>query len=200
MGIHRFGITPDDDHPVDPIDDPFAPVQTELSPRQLAVARDTYDNCVADLDEQLGRLIDELERRAVLDNTWVIVVADHGESFGEHAGVFRHGTSLYQTELHVPLLIIPPVGARGAAGRVVAEPVSLRDLATTITSVAGFQGSAEFPGESLARYSAATAPTAPVDPDSAADRAIAEVVPFDPRNPDPAQMLEPRWPLAPGGT
>ena len=53
------------------------------------------------------------ERRAILDRTWVIIAADHGESFGEHAGVFCHGTSLYQTELHVPLLIIPP--PRGAA-------------------------------------------------------------------------------------
>ena len=74
------------------------------------MARDAYDDCVADLDEQLGRLIDELDRRAVLDRTWVILAADHGESFGEHAGVFCHGTSLYQTELHVPLVIIPPGG------------------------------------------------------------------------------------------
>ena len=195
MGIHRFGITPEGDRPVDFIDDPFAPVQTELSPRQLAVARDTYDNCVADLDEQLGRLIDELERRALLDNTWMIVVADHGESFGEHPGVFQHGTSLYQTELHVPLLIIPPASAQSAAGRIIAEPVSLRDLATTITDVAGFEGSSVFPGESLARYRLGTASAAPVNANAAPDRAIAEVVPFDPRNPDPAQMLEPRWPL-----
>ena len=81
-------------------------------PEQIALARDAYDDCVADLDEQLGRLIDELERRGVLDRTWVIITADHGESFGEHPGVFRHGTSLYQTELHVPLVIIPPVAGR----------------------------------------------------------------------------------------
>ena len=61
LGVHRFGITPDHDRPVDPIDDPFAPVQTALTPRQVQMAQDAYDNCVADLDEQLGRLIDELE-------------------------------------------------------------------------------------------------------------------------------------------
>ena len=92
-----------------------------------------------------GRLIDELDRRAVLDRTWVIVVADHGESFGEHAGVFRHGTSLYQTELHVPLLIIPPAGAKVAAGQIVNEPVSLRDLAATIAGIGGFPGGFAFP-------------------------------------------------------
>ena len=36
--------------------------------------------------------------------TWLILASDHGESFGEHAGVFCHGSSLYDTELHVPLL------------------------------------------------------------------------------------------------
>ncbi len=116
MGIHRFGIRPDDDREVDPSTDPFAAGPEPSLPReQIALARDAYDDCVADLDEQLGRLIDELERAAILDRTWVIVVADHGESFGEHPGVFRHGTSLYQTELHVPLLIIPP--ARAGARR-----------------------------------------------------------------------------------
>ena len=79
--------------------------------RSISVAT-AYDDCVADLDEQLGRLIDELDRRAVLERTWVIIAADHGESFGEHPGVFCHGTSLYQTQLHVPLVIIPPAGAR----------------------------------------------------------------------------------------
>ena len=70
--------------------------------------RDSYDDCVAHLDEYLGRLIDELDRRGVLERTWVIIAGDHGESFGEHPGIFVHGMSLYQTEVHVPLLIVPP--------------------------------------------------------------------------------------------
>ena len=80
------------------------------SPQQIDFARDSYDDCVADLDEQLGCLIDELARRGVLERTWVIVTADHGESFGEQPGVFWHGTSLYQAQLHVPLVIVPPAG------------------------------------------------------------------------------------------
>ena len=112
-GIHRFGGEPTQRSRRDLI-------------RRLAVhdgsrrphvsrsrsARDAYDDCVADLDEQLGRLIDELDRRGVLEQTWVIITSDHGESFGEHAGVFWHGTSLYETELHVPLVIIPPTADR----------------------------------------------------------------------------------------
>ena len=89
-------------------------------------------------------MIDELERRGVLERTWVIIAADHGESFGEHPGVFWHGTSLYQTELHVPLLIIPP--AAGPPPRVVTETVSLRDLAATIVDILGLKPAPPFRG------------------------------------------------------
>jgi arylsulfatase A-like enzyme len=189
--VHRFGIRPDDD----PFEGSFTLSQSGLSPRQIARNRDTYDNCVADLDEQLGQLIDELKRRAVLDQTWVIVVADHGESFGEHAGVVQHGTSLYQTEVHVPLLLIPPVTAGdGWSGRTVAEPVSLRDVAATIVDELGFRDGSPFPGESLARFIRRASSAAPADT-TARDPALSEVVPIDVLDPDPAQLLVPRWPL-----
>ncbi len=60
--------------------------------------------------------------------------------------------------------------------------------------MAGFEEGSPFPGESLARLLQAPTPAAPAD-SAAGDQTLAEVVPFDPRNPDPAQMLEPRWPL-----
>ena len=105
---------------------------------------------MANLDEHLGRLIDELERRRVLERTWVIVTADHGESFGENPGVFWHGTSLYQAQLHVPLVIVPPAG--GPSPRVVTETVSLRDIAATIAGLVGLDGDCPFPGGSLSRF------------------------------------------------
>ena len=97
-------------------------------------AADAYDDCIADLDEQIGILIDELIRRGVLEQTWLIITSDHGESFGEHAGVFCHGSSLYETEVRVPLIIIPP--GRSTTKQTVKEAVSLRDLAATIIDVA----------------------------------------------------------------
>ena len=116
--------------------------KTDLPPQAISLAIDAYDDCVADLDEQLGMLLDELLRRGVLDRTWLFITADHGESFGEHAGIFSHGTSLYQTELHVPLLIVPPGGR--ATKRVVKETVSLRDLAATIVEVVGLGSALRF--------------------------------------------------------
>ena len=51
------------------------------------LARDAYDNCLAFVDARLGELVDELERRGVLEQTLVIVTADHGEELGEHDAV-----------------------------------------------------------------------------------------------------------------
>jgi arylsulfatase A-like enzyme len=188
--LHRFGASTVDTRDGDMIQGWWSLDKTGISPRDIAMAHDAYDDCVADLDEQLGRLFDELGRRAILDTTWVILAADHGESFGEHAGVFCHGTSLYQTELHVPLVIIPPGGLQSK--RVVAEPVSLRDLAATIVDVLDLRTGSPFPGRSLARFWDASSPS----PATAADRALSEVVPIDPLNPDPLEMVKPHWPIA----
>jgi arylsulfatase A-like enzyme len=188
--LHRFGVEPSDDQQRALIHNWWYLDKPTLSPKWVAFAVDAYDDCIADLDEQLGKLVDELERRGVLEQTWLIITSDHGESFGEHAGVFCHGTSLYETELHVPLLVIPP--GRGTAKQVVRETVSLRDLASTIVDAAGVGSDAPFPGASLARFwrpaaqeAAAQAP--PVSP------ALAEVVPNDPRNlgPSPTSAIAP---------
>jgi arylsulfatase A-like enzyme len=192
-GIHRFGEKPRNRAETTWLRDWPELIERGPSPAQIRFARDAYDDCVADLDEQIGRLTDELERRGVLERTWVIITADHGESFGEHPGVFEHGRSLYRTEVHVPLVIIPPAG--GPSPRVVAEPVSLRDLPATIVDVLGLQDGSRFPGRSLAQswggpspMPAAARPPEPV---------LSEVVPIPQSGADPSRWLEkPRWPLA----
>jgi arylsulfatase A-like enzyme len=186
--IHRFGIQPIDARESDMIENWWPMDKRAISPGDIAFAHNAYDDCVADLDEELGRLFDKLGQRAVLDTTWVIIAGDHGESFGEHAGVFCHGTSLYQTELHVPLVIIPPGGS--PSKRVVTETVSLRNLAATIVDVLDFETGSTFPGKSLARFWDEASPSPP------ADQTLSEVVPIDPVNPDPLKMVKPHWPLA----
>jgi len=119
-----------------------------LRPVYRNLARDSYDNCVAYLDEQLGKLFDELARRGVLDRTLVIVTSDHGEGLGEH-DLFDHGESVYRNEIRVPLLIVPP--ARDQTQGVVPDTVSLRDLPATIVDLVGLGAGAPFSGRSLAR-------------------------------------------------
>ena len=170
--MRRFGVAPIDSRQHALIQIWADRDKNHVSPQDMAFATDAYDDCIADLDEQLGKLLDELRRRGgLLERTWLIVTADHGESFGEHTGVFCHGTSLYQTELHVPLLIVPPGGS--ATRRVVKETVSLRDLAATVVDVLDLESGSPFPGESLARFW----------DDGAAKRHRSRVVPRTPRWP-----------------
>jgi arylsulfatase A-like enzyme len=174
--MHRFGVEPTESYQRILIQRWWELDKTTVSPDGVAFAVDSYDDCIADLDEQFGKLVDELGRRGVLEHTWLIVVADHGESFGEHTGIFCHGKSLYETELHVPLIVVPP---GGAASRVVTDPVSLRDLAATIVDVAGVKDGAPFPGASLARFWRQDGG----EPASASP-GLAEVVPNDPGHRD----------------
>ncbi|WP_165231282.1 sulfatase-like hydrolase/transferase [Aquisphaera insulae] len=113
------------------------------------VKRDGYESSIAYLDEQIGRLMDELQSRGLLENTLVIVTSDHGEHF-EERGFYGHGLSLYRREIHVPLVVVPPSGA-AIARRSIPEPVSLRDIPATVADFAGLGDRSPFPGRSLTR-------------------------------------------------
>jgi len=97
-------------------------------------AIDRYDDAVAAADAHLGRLIALLGSRG--PDTLIVVTADHGEAFGEH-GEITHGLFVYDTTLRVPLVISGPGVERG---RVVADPVSLVDVAPTLAALAGLGG------------------------------------------------------------
>jgi len=94
---------------------------TEL---ELEAARGVYDASIRDLDAATGDLLDDLERRGVLDNTIVVILSDHGENLGEH-GMYDHRWSVHQTLIHVPLVIRYPASV--AAERV-GTPVSTQGL------------------------------------------------------------------------
>ena len=190
--VHRFGVKPSDEREYRLIQDWWTLDKSRVSPQDLAFVFNAYDDCVAAIDEQLGRLFDELERRKALDRTWVFLVSDHGESFGEHAGVFLHGASLYQTELHVPLVVVPPPGTR--IKPVVAETTSLRDLAATLVDIAGFGPDSPFPGSSLARLCRPSS-RSPADA-GAGDGALAELVPNETLGGRKADSPRRPWPLA----
>jgi len=94
---------------------------------------DLYDGTIAFVDRQLGRLFRGLARRGRLDDTIVIITADHGEEFWEH-GQFFHGQSLFDELLHVPLIVRLP---RTGRARVIDDVVSTVDVIPTILDAAG---------------------------------------------------------------
>lgn len=92
-----------------------------------------YDGEISEVDEQVGRILTELDHRGLAKRTVVAVAADHGESLGEH-GELTHGLLLYEPTLHVPLLVRAPGRLKP---RVVETPVSLADLAPTLAGLLG---------------------------------------------------------------
>lgn len=101
-------------------------------PRDL----DLYDAELRANDEAFGALVAWLKAHGLYDRTLIVVTADHGEQFGER-GAWRHGHTLDQGLLHVPLIVKPPGAPR--RGRRVREPVTLVDLAPTLLDLAGIE-------------------------------------------------------------
>ncbi|MCK6540373.1 MAG: sulfatase-like hydrolase/transferase, partial [Anaerolineales bacterium] len=117
-----------------------------LTPEQIRSEIDAYDGSISYVDDQIKNLFGELETRSLLENTIVIVLSDHGESFGEH-GLLQHSASLYLDEIHVPLIVWNP--AYIPAGKTIDAPVSLTSLPSTILSLVNAKDN-PFPGPSLA--------------------------------------------------
>jgi len=82
---------------------------------------DQYDTAIANLDEEIGHLLDYLKESGLYDRTLIVLTSDHGEVFGEH-DLVSHGQDVYQELLWVPLIIKAP-------GR--ADPQRIDDLIST---------------------------------------------------------------------
>jgi arylsulfatase A-like enzyme/Flp pilus assembly protein TadD len=119
--------------------DPHAPYR---APERRAT--DPYNNEVAFTDAHLGNLFDRLRAAGQLDSTLIVVVADHGESLGEH-GEATHGLFAYEATLRIPLIIagpsIRPAVVEAAAGQV--------DLAPTVLDLLGIETATQGDGRSL---------------------------------------------------
>jgi arylsulfatase A-like enzyme len=119
---------------------------TPIDSAGVLAARDAYDAAIAYLDHELGRLLASLGEEHQLENTIVIITADHGEEFMEH-GLAEHGNSLYLPSVHVPLVVAWP--GRVPTGIRVTTPVSLRQLPATVMELAGLGSASPLPGPSL---------------------------------------------------
>jgi len=91
-----------------------------------------YAGEVAFADAQLGRLLQALRERFGETGLLVVATSDHGESFGEH-GDETHSYMVYETTQRIPLLF---AGPGIPAGRSVAAPVGLVDVAPTVLALA----------------------------------------------------------------
>lgn len=111
-------------------------IVTEIPPAVMAPIYgmgEAYDEDVLYLDLQIGRLFEMLRGYGVLDKTFVIFTSDHGQSFGEH-GWAGHKQSLYQEEIHIPLIVKGP--GLPAAERLKTQVRGV-DILPTIAAICG---------------------------------------------------------------
>jgi arylsulfatase A-like enzyme len=119
----------------------------QINDRDLDHIRALYRGEIAWVDAAIGDLIDDLEQRGKLDNTLIIVTADHGEEFFEH-DERGHRQTLYDEVVRVPLLVVPPRGTAALAGQR-NDQVGLSDLLPTIVDYAGAPVAQPLFGQSL---------------------------------------------------
>jgi choline-sulfatase len=106
--------------------------------------RRAYAADISVIDDAVGQMIDALERRGFLLNTWFVYTSDHGEMGGNHGLMSK--CVLYEPAVRVPLIVRPP---GGVAPRVVDSLVEHLDVPATLRAIAGAPGIPAGEGRSL---------------------------------------------------
>lgn len=125
--------------------EPYSGKPNPLAPQALTYLRARYDGAIRYLDGEIDRLLHGLQTLDLDRSTVVIILADHGESFGEHTYV-GHTIHLYDEVLHIPLLLLGP--GIGAPRRVAQQAQGI-DLLPTIAALLDITPPAHLPGHDL---------------------------------------------------
>jgi len=110
----------------------------DMTAEEFAVTRRQYCAAIELIDEKVGEILDALERRGQLDDTYILFSADHGEMLGDH-GLYTKSVA-YEASLRVPLIVAGP-GIEG--GRVSEALIELIDVNATICELAGLAPQAD---------------------------------------------------------
>jgi arylsulfatase len=109
----------------------------------LAGARQYYA-MISLIDQRIGDMLELLEQRGELDNTWIVYSSDHGEMLGDHNLMAK--MNFYRSSVRVPLIVRPPAGM---AGRVESAPVQALDIAATLLDAGNAPALDGAPSQSL---------------------------------------------------
>ena len=104
-------------------------------PEMIKQMKLVYYGMITQVDDWVGKLLDELDRKGLSDNTLIVFVSDHGEMLGDHG--MKSKLKMYEGSAHVPLImrfpgVIP-------AGTKVATPVSHHDIFATVLDYTGMK-------------------------------------------------------------
>lgn len=122
----------------------FPPGPPQLESRDWRLAK--YDALIRQADDQFSRLRKALEKRGFWKPALVVYLADHGEEFYEHEGLY-HGHSLFEELVRIPLIVKAP--GKTPPGSVVKSPVSILDVFPSIAQWAGIPQAPDWRGRPL---------------------------------------------------
>jgi arylsulfatase A-like enzyme len=119
-----------------------------LSEEQVRESRRGYYACITHVDEQIGRILEVLERRKMLEETLIVFTSDHGDMTGDH-NLWRKSYA-YQASARIPMLVRWPNGMVAAKrGQRISSPVELRDVFPTLLDGAGASPARPLDGASM---------------------------------------------------
>jgi arylsulfatase A-like enzyme len=121
------------------------PYQEIVGDSELRRVVHAYDAEVAQMDAQLGLVLEEIDRQNLWENTVIVFWSDHGQHLGEHEGLWGKKT-LFQESLHTPLIICVPGKPAGICNKL----VELADVYPTLAEVCGLPPPSEMEGSSFA--------------------------------------------------
>ncbi len=119
----------------------------DLRPAVLRRIRGLYDETVTATDARLGRILDTLRDGGLLDSTYVLFTADHGEELYDHNRYFFHGASIYEGVVRLPLVVRGPDIPRGRRLTTLVQNI---DIAPTLLDLLDVPADAAMEGHSLA--------------------------------------------------
>ena len=137
--------------PIHPFETGGRKIRTEVlipyprTKEAIRIHRSHYYAIITHMDEQIGRLLTELEKRDDYDNTYIIFTSDHGLDLGEHGAVGKQ--SLYDSATHVPFFIAGPGVKKGSSDD---SDLQLYQLFSTTAELCGITLDSKVPNTSFA--------------------------------------------------
>ena len=108
----------------------------DLGAAQVRRSRQGYYGSVSFVDEQIGRILDALEKRKLLEETLIVFTVDHGDMTGDH-NLWRKSYA-YESSARIPMMMRWPAGlVSSRRGQVLRQTVEVRDILPTFCEAAG---------------------------------------------------------------
>lgn len=123
------------------------PWHGDLGAEQARSSREGYSGSISFVDEQIGRILTTLEGRGLLANTLVVYMSDHGDMLGDHH-LWRKSYA-FEGSARIPMIVHWPARLAATRGRVLSNPVEIRDVLPTLLDAAAVSAPPTVDGRSL---------------------------------------------------